>query len=85
MPRRPCVRFSHARRSSPTPRATFGMVNRVTWKIPNALALVGSRSGEERNAMTASWITQLSMEPVLAASSLRTSVCVMTITVNRGC
>ncbi|WP_428119677.1 flavin reductase family protein [Candidatus Poriferisodalis sp.] len=41
------------------------MVNRVTWKIPNALALVGSRSGEERNAMTASWITQLSMEPVL--------------------
>ena len=41
------------------------MVNRVTWKIPNALALVGSRSGEERNGMTTSWITQLSMEPVL--------------------
>ena len=41
------------------------LVNRLTWKIPNALALIGSRSGEERNAMTASWITQLSMEPVL--------------------
>ncbi len=41
------------------------LVNRVTWKIPNALALVGSRAGEERNAMTTSWITQLSMEPVL--------------------
>ena len=41
------------------------LLNQVTWKIPNALALVGSRSGEERNAMTASWITQLSMEPVL--------------------
>jgi flavin reductase (DIM6/NTAB) family NADH-FMN oxidoreductase RutF len=41
------------------------LVNRVTWKIPNALALVGSRSGDERNAMTTSWITQLSMEPVL--------------------
>ena len=41
------------------------LVNRITWKIPNALALVGSRAGEERNAMTASWITQLSMEPVL--------------------
>ena len=41
------------------------LVNRVTWKIPNALALVGSRAGDERNAMTASWITQLSMEPVL--------------------
>lgn len=41
------------------------LLNRVTWKIPNALALVGSRSGNERNAMTTSWITQLSMEPVL--------------------
>jgi flavin reductase (DIM6/NTAB) family NADH-FMN oxidoreductase RutF len=41
------------------------LVNKVTWKIPNALALVGSASGEEWNAMTTSWITQLSMEPVL--------------------
>ena len=41
------------------------MLNRVTWKIPNALALVGSRSGDERNVMTTSWITQLSMDPVL--------------------
>lgn len=41
------------------------LLNRVTWKIPNALALIGSRAGDERNAMTASWITQLSMEPVL--------------------
>jgi flavin reductase (DIM6/NTAB) family NADH-FMN oxidoreductase RutF len=41
------------------------LINTVTWKIPNALALVGSRAGDERNAMTASWITQLSQEPVL--------------------
>ena len=41
------------------------ILNKVTWKIPNALALVGSRAGEEWNAMTTSWITQLSMEPVL--------------------
>lgn len=41
------------------------LVNKVTWKIPNALALVGSRSGDERNGMTTSWITQLAMEPVL--------------------
>ena len=40
------------------------IINRVTWKIPNALALVGSRSGDEWNAMTTSWITQVSMEPV---------------------
>jgi flavin reductase (DIM6/NTAB) family NADH-FMN oxidoreductase RutF len=41
------------------------LLNAVTWKIPNALALVGSRAGEAWNAMTTSWITQLSMEPVL--------------------
>jgi flavin reductase (DIM6/NTAB) family NADH-FMN oxidoreductase RutF len=41
------------------------LLNAVTWKIPNALVLVGSRAGEEWNAMTTSWITQLSMEPVL--------------------
>jgi flavin reductase (DIM6/NTAB) family NADH-FMN oxidoreductase RutF len=41
------------------------LLNRVTWKIPNALALVGSAAGNERNGMTTSWITQLSMEPVL--------------------
>ena len=41
------------------------LVNAVTWKIPNALVLIGSRSGDEWNAMTASWVTQLSMEPVL--------------------
>ena len=41
------------------------LLNKVTWKIPNALALVGSASGEEWNGMTASWITQVSMEPVL--------------------
>ncbi len=41
------------------------LLNRVTWKIPNALALVGSRSGDEWNGMTTSWITQVSMEPVL--------------------
>jgi flavin reductase (DIM6/NTAB) family NADH-FMN oxidoreductase RutF len=53
--------------ADPTPDATPDdeLLNRVTWKIPNALALVGSRDGDERNAMTTSWITQLSMEPVL--------------------
>lgn len=40
-------------------------INAVTFKIPNALALVGSRSGDTWNGMTTSWITQLSMEPVL--------------------
>ncbi len=46
------------------------LVNKVTWKIPNALVLVGSRSGDEWNAMTTSWVTQLSMEPVLMGISV---------------
>lgn len=41
------------------------LLNKVAWKVPNALALIGSRSGDTRNGMTASWITQLSMAPVL--------------------
>ena len=41
------------------------LLNKVTWKIPNALVLVGSRAGDERNAMTTSWVTQLAQEPVL--------------------
>ena len=49
---------------------TDELVNKLTWKIPNALALIGSRSGEERNGMTASWISQLSMEPVLIGVSV---------------
>jgi flavin reductase (DIM6/NTAB) family NADH-FMN oxidoreductase RutF len=44
---------------------TDELINTVTWKIPNALALVGSRAGDERNGMTTSWITQLSQDPVL--------------------
>jgi flavin reductase (DIM6/NTAB) family NADH-FMN oxidoreductase RutF len=44
---------------------TDELLNRVTWKIPNALVLIGSRAGDERNGMTATWVTQLSMEPVL--------------------
>jgi flavin reductase (DIM6/NTAB) family NADH-FMN oxidoreductase RutF len=41
------------------------LVNRVTWSIPTALGLVGSRAGDDWNAMTTSWITQVAMEPVL--------------------
>ncbi len=41
------------------------LINAATFKIPNALALVGSRHGDEWNGMTTSWITQVSQEPVL--------------------
>jgi len=40
------------------------LINKVTWKIPNALVLLGSRSDEEWNAMTTSWVTQVAQEPV---------------------
>lgn len=52
------------------PDLPIELINRVTWKIPNALCLVGSRHGDEWNGMTQSWITQVSMEPVLIAISV---------------
>ena len=46
------------------------LINRVTWRIPNALVLIGSRAGDEWNGMTATWVTQLSMDPVLVGVSV---------------
>ena len=45
-------------------------LNKVLWKIPNVLCLIGSRSGDEWNGMTQSWVTQVAMEPVLVAVSI---------------
>ncbi len=45
-------------------------LNKVLWKIPNVLCLVGSRSGDEWNGMTQSWVTQVAMDPVLVAASI---------------
>lgn len=47
-------------------------LNTVLWSIPNVLCLVGSAAGEEQNGMTASWVTQVSMSPVLVAVSIDT-------------
>ena len=49
------------------------LVNRVLWKIPNVLCLIGSRHGDEWNGMTASWVTQVAMEPVLVAAAVEAS------------
>ena len=48
-------------------------INKVTWKIPNALVLVGSRHGEEWNGMTTSWVTQVAQEPVLIGIGVDTA------------
>lgn len=45
-------------------------LNKVLWKIPNVLCLIGSRHDDEWNGMTQSWVTQVSMEPVLLAVSI---------------
>lgn len=46
------------------------LINNVTWRIPNALTIVGSRAGDKRNAMTTSWVTQVAMAPVLIGVSV---------------
>ena len=40
-------------------------INVSTWKIPSPLGIIGSHAEGEFNGMTASWITQVSMEPAL--------------------
>src|SRR4030065_133437 len=52
------------------PPAPDELVNRVLGKIPNVLCLIGASSGDEWNGMTASWVTQVAMEPVLVAVSV---------------
>jgi flavin reductase (DIM6/NTAB) family NADH-FMN oxidoreductase RutF len=43
---------------------------RILWKMPSGLYVLGSRSGDERNAMTLSWATQISFDPKLVAVSV---------------
>ena len=38
-------------------------INVSTWKIPSPLGIIGSHFEGQFNGMTASWITQVSMEP----------------------
>jgi len=40
---------------------------RVLWTMPSGLYVVGSRAGEQRNAMTLNWATQVSSDPKLLA------------------
>lgn len=48
-------------------------INKVMWQIPNALCLLGSHSDDEWNGMTQSWVSQVSMRPVLIAVSVDAS------------
>jgi flavin reductase (DIM6/NTAB) family NADH-FMN oxidoreductase RutF len=63
---------------------TDELINQVTWKIPNALTLVGSRSGDEWNGMTTSWVTQVSQEPVLIGVAVDTTAVTHRLIVDGG-
>ena len=52
------------------PELTPELLNTTTWKIPNPLAIVGSHHNQEFNGMTASWISQFSMDPVMARQKI---------------
>ncbi|HEX2118514.1 MAG TPA: flavin reductase family protein [Acidimicrobiales bacterium] len=43
---------------------------RVLWTMPSGLYVIGSRSGERRNGMTANWVAQVSSDPKLVAVSI---------------
>jgi flavin reductase (DIM6/NTAB) family NADH-FMN oxidoreductase RutF len=43
---------------------------RVLWRFPSGLYVIGSRSGDERNLMTANLVTQVSFEPKLVGVSI---------------
>jgi flavin reductase (DIM6/NTAB) family NADH-FMN oxidoreductase RutF len=43
---------------------------RVLWSMPSGLYVIGSRAGDERNGMTANWVTQLSFDPKVVGVSV---------------
>jgi flavin reductase (DIM6/NTAB) family NADH-FMN oxidoreductase RutF len=43
---------------------------RVLWKLPSGLYVIGARDGDERNLMTANWVTQVSFAPKLVGVSV---------------
>jgi len=43
---------------------------RLLWTFPSGLYVIGSRSGDRRNGMTANWVTQVSFDPKLVAVSV---------------
>jgi flavin reductase (DIM6/NTAB) family NADH-FMN oxidoreductase RutF len=64
--------MTHQRAGPGAEEPDAALLNRVLWKIPNVLCLIGSRSGDEWNGMTLSWLTQVSLEPVLVAIGVDT-------------
>lgn len=49
------------------PDAYDRLRRRVLWSLPTGLYLLGSLHGEQRNLMTANWVTQVATAPKLVA------------------
>ena len=52
-------------------------INVATWKIPSPLGIIGSHANGEFNGMTASWITQVSMDPPLIGVGIDNKSCLL--------
>ena len=55
------------------PDAYDRLRRRVLWKMPTGLYLIGSVSGEERNLMTASLVSQVCVDPKLVGAAVERS------------
>jgi flavin reductase (DIM6/NTAB) family NADH-FMN oxidoreductase RutF len=58
---------------------------RVLWSLPYGLYLVGSRSGERRNAMTLNWASQVAFEPKLVGIGVEKTAVTHELIAEGGC
>lgn len=58
---------------------------RVLWTMPSGLYVIGSRSGDRRNAMTANWVTQVSSDPKILALSVELAALTHELISDGGC
>jgi flavin reductase (DIM6/NTAB) family NADH-FMN oxidoreductase RutF len=57
---------------------------RVLWSLPTGLFVVGSRSGDRRNLMTANWVMQVATVPKLVAVAVESGSLTRTLVEDGG-
>jgi flavin reductase (DIM6/NTAB) family NADH-FMN oxidoreductase RutF len=55
------------------------------WAMPHGLYLLGSRSGDRRNLMTTTWVTQVSHDPKLVGASVERDALTHELIANGRC
>jgi flavin reductase (DIM6/NTAB) family NADH-FMN oxidoreductase RutF len=55
------------------------------WAMPHGLYLLGSRSGDRRNLMTTTWVTQVSHDPKLVGASVEREALTHELIANGRC